>query len=134
MKAAQLMAKALQAVASAKALLDLGDADGACNRAYYAMFDAARAALLSLGHDVGRTHKGLINAFSDRLVRNGPVPKETGRLLKRAEAFRYLADYGGDPVEPGDAQELVRQAETFVAAMRAEFMRHAAPGDGDDGG
>ncbi len=26
----------------AKALLDFGDSDGAANRAYYAMFDAAR--------------------------------------------------------------------------------------------
>ncbi|OIQ93998.1 hypothetical protein GALL_240040 [mine drainage metagenome] len=38
-----LMAKAAQAVESARALLARGDADGACNRAYYAMFDAARA-------------------------------------------------------------------------------------------
>ena len=44
MKAQQLLAKAIQAAASAKVLLDTGDADGACNRAYYAMFDAARAA------------------------------------------------------------------------------------------
>ncbi len=44
MNATELMAKANQALASAKLLLDTGDADGACNRAYYAMFDAARAA------------------------------------------------------------------------------------------
>jgi uncharacterized protein (UPF0332 family) len=50
-KAEDLMAKAVQAVASAKVLLDTGDADGACNRACYALFDAARAALLALGHD-----------------------------------------------------------------------------------
>ena len=41
----ELMAKADRALASAKLLLDSGDVDGACNRAYYAMFDAARAAL-----------------------------------------------------------------------------------------
>ncbi|MDN5752484.1 MAG: HEPN domain-containing protein [Nitrosospira sp.] len=39
MKAGDLIAKALQAAASAKVLLDTGDADGACNRVYYAMFD-----------------------------------------------------------------------------------------------
>lgn len=44
MKAADLMDKAERAAASARVLLDAGDADGACNRAYYAMFDAARAA------------------------------------------------------------------------------------------
>ena len=64
MTAQDLMAKALQAVASANVLLNAGDADGACNRAYYAMFDAARAALLASGHEVGRTHRGVLTAFS----------------------------------------------------------------------
>ena len=47
-----LMAKAETATASANALLALGDVDGACNRAYYAMFDAARAALLATNGSV----------------------------------------------------------------------------------
>ncbi len=55
---AALMAKAERACSSARALLDLGDVDGACNRAYYAMFDVARAALLASGApvqpDIGR--------------------------------------------------------------------------------
>lgn len=125
MKASDLMAKAARAALSARVLLDAGDADGASNRAYYAMFDAARAALLASGHDVGKTHKGVLNAFSDRLVKNGPLPKEMGRLLKHAETFRYVADYEGDPVELDDAREMVTQAETFVAAMRSEFMPDA---------
>ena len=45
---ASLMAKAIQAVASARVLLELGDDDGACNRAYYAMFDSAQAAFVVL--------------------------------------------------------------------------------------
>lgn len=63
------------------------------------------------------------------LVKNGPLPKEMGRLLKHAETFRYVADYAGDPLELSDAQEIVEQAETFVSAMRAEFM----PENGNDG-
>lgn len=122
MKAQSLMAKAVQAAASARVLLDTGDGDGASNRAYYAMFDAARAVLLDSGFDVGKTHRGVLNAFSDRLVKNGPVPQEMGRLLKRAETFRYVADYEGNPVELNDAKEMVEQAETFVASMRAGFM------------
>ncbi len=121
MKANDLMAKAIQAAASARVLLDTGDADGACNRADYAMFDAARAVLLASGADVGKTHKGVLNAFSERLIKNGQLPKEMGRLLKHAETFRYVADYEGDPVELSDAQTQVEQAETFVSAMRAEY-------------
>ena len=56
------------------------------------------------------------------LVKNGPIPKELGRLLKRAEEIRLVADYTGDSVEHDDAQEIVEQAEIFVDAMRAEFM------------
>jgi uncharacterized protein (UPF0332 family) len=117
------MAKAVQAATSAKVLLATGDADGASNRAYYAMFDAARAVLLASGFNAGKTHKGVLNAFSDRLVKNGPLQKEMGRLLKHAETFRYVADYEGSPVELGEAQKMVEQAENFVTTMQNEFMR-----------
>jgi len=125
-----LMAKADTACSSARVLLNLGDVDGAANRAYYAMFDAARAALLASGApvepDIGRTHSGLIGVFGNFLVKNGPVSKEVGRLLNRAHEIRLVADYNGDSVEPADAKEMVEQAETFVAAMRAEFMPEAS--------
>ncbi|WP_374327988.1 HEPN domain-containing protein [Azonexus sp.] len=114
------MTKAIRAGLSARVLLNAGDADGACNRAYYAMFDAARAALLVYGHDVGRTHQGVLNAFSEHLVKNGPLTKETGRLLKQAETFRYVADYEGNPVETSDARVMVEQAEQFIKVIRNE--------------
>jgi len=38
-----LLQKAWRALGSAKLLLSAGDRDGAVNRAYYAMFDAAKA-------------------------------------------------------------------------------------------
>lgn len=117
------MTKAVRACASARALLELGDVDGACNRAYYAMFGAARAALLAtdapLETHLGKTHGGLIAAFGLHLVKNGPIPKEMGRLLKRAEEIRLVSDYQGDSVEPEDAHQMVGQAEEFIAAMRA---------------
>lgn len=72
MTAHDLLAKAEQALMSAQVLLNTqGDADGACNRAYYAMFGAARAALLAAGVEMGRTHKGILNAFSEHLVKHG---------------------------------------------------------------
>lgn len=86
--------------------------------AYYAMFDAARSALLLCGCDVGRTHKGVLSAFSDRMVRNGPISREIGRLLKQAEAFRYVADYEGEPVSLDDARIMVQHAQVFLAAMQ----------------
>jgi len=126
------MDKAERACASARALLELGDVDGACNRAYYGMFDAARAALLvswaPVPPQIGRTHRGLISAFGANLIKNGPVSRAMGRLLNRAEEIRLVADYTGDSVQLSDAREMVEQAETFVAAMRTQFMR----GDSDN--
>ncbi len=121
-----LIEKAKRACASAQVLLDSGDTDGACNRAYYAMFDAARAALLAsnapVKPDIGKTHRGLINVFSEHLVKNGRVPKELGQRLKQAQVFRCVADYEGGSVELSDAQEMVRQADTFIYTLCTEFM------------
>ena len=130
MNADDLIAKATQAAESARALLERGDADGACNRAYYAIFDAARAALLAAGHDVGKTHRGVLNRLQrPTLVKDGPMSKEAGRLLKHAEAFRYVADYSDNAVDLTDASELVRQAETFVDTVRS-MLAHSEPGTG----
>lgn len=125
------MAKAVRAAASAQVLLATGDADGACNRAYYAMFDAARAALLASGAPVepemiARTHNGLISAFSLHLVKFGRVPVELGRSLNKAEELRLLADYKGDPIEQEDAAWAVHQAQAFVQTMRATFLAEPA--------
>ena len=123
--AAALMAKAARAVVSARVLLEQGDVDDACNRAYYAMFDAAQAALLMSGvpapDATGKTHRGLINAFSAYLVKDGPVSKELGRQLKRAEEMRLIADYNAESVTLADASGLVVNAEGFVTAMQGLY-------------
>ena len=75
-----MMAKAERACKSARTLLADGDMDGAANRAYYAMFDAARAALMASDAPVDldkiKSHSGLIGAFSKYLVKDGPLSKE----------------------------------------------------------
>lgn len=128
--AVSLLGKATQALTSARVLLDLGDVDGACNRAYYAMFDAAQAALLMSGvptpDALGKTHRGLINTFSAYLVKDGPVSKELGRQLKRAEEMRLIADDNGESVMQTDAERLVLSAELFVNAMQSLFFKNTA--------
>src|SRR5260363_12780 len=57
-----------------------------------------------------KTHRGLMNAFSEHLVKSGRIPKTLGKLLKQAQTFRCVADYEGGSVELSDAQEMVRQA------------------------
>ncbi len=123
MTPAELMAKASRALASAQLLLDSGDVDGACNRAYYAMFDAARAALLwvraPVPAEVARTHSGLITAFSLHVVKPGLVAIDHGRALNKVEDLRLIADYRSDPVTVENAAWALEQAQAFLAAVQS---------------
>ncbi|MBU3626320.1 HEPN domain-containing protein [Polynucleobacter sp. JS-Safj-400b-B2] len=125
MKAKELFAKAQTAAASARILLNAGDVDGACNRAYYAMFDAARAALLASGIDEStvntKTHSGLISKFSLELVKSDQVSLELGKSLNKVEDLRLMADYKGDAVSEEDAAWAVNQADIFVETLRTTF-------------
>jgi uncharacterized protein (UPF0332 family) len=125
LKAGDLIVKAERAVASAKLLLDAGDVDGACNRAYYAMFDAARAALLWSGApaDVAatKTHSGLISAFSLHIIKTGRLPVSLGKALNRAAEIRLIADYTGDEVSADKAQWVIEQATALLDAVQREF-------------
>jgi uncharacterized protein (UPF0332 family) len=116
------MEKAGQALTSARTLMDAKDCDGACNRAYYAMFDAAHAALLAIAPNVIetgiKTHGRLIGVFGERIIQTKLLASEFGRALNKVQHFRQVADYSGDQVSREDAAWAVEQAEAFVAAVR----------------
>ena len=115
------MAKAQRALTSAQTLLNDQDTDGACNRAYYAMFDAARAALLATAApvppEIAKTHSGLISAFSLHLIKTGKLPTELGKALNKVEGLRLVSDYKGDSVNLEDSQWALAQASTFVSEI-----------------
>lgn len=115
------LAKAERALASARLLLADDDREGTCNRAYYAMFDTAHAALLYQGALVNPaetwTHSGLIAAFSLHLVKTGILPADLGRALNRVERIRLLADYTGEDIARDRATWAVEQATAFVQAI-----------------
>ena len=127
MNAQDLMTKAQRALASAHTLLADGDNDGACNRAYYAMFDAARAALIAskapAPPEIAKTHSGLISAFSLHLVKSGRFPVELGKSFNKVEDLRLVADYKGDPIEAAEAKWAVEQSQQFVAQIVTSFFQ-----------
>lgn len=129
MNATELLQKAERALTSARVLLDLGDVDGACNRAYYAMFDAARAALIATNAptapEIAKTHSGLITAFSLHLVKSGQVPVEFGKAFNRVADIRLVADYTGDEVDSETARWSVDQSGRFVAEI-SRFIQQAS--------
>jgi len=119
MTPAELMDKASRALASTRLLLDAGDTDGACNRAYYAMFDAARAALAVADDEgmIAKTHSGLISAFSLRFVKTAEIPVELGKALNAVSELRQAGDYTGLTMPKDKAAWAVTRAEAFVAAI-----------------
>ena len=126
MNSEALLHKASKALSSAQLLLESGDADGACNRAYYAMFDAARAALMAFQKSdevlTIKTHSGLIASFSLKLVKPGLIDIELGKSLNKVEDLRLIADYKGDAITLDDAGWAVEQAEVFLNAVRSRFF------------
>lgn len=130
MKADHFMRKADDALASARLLFANGLLDDCCSRAYYAMFDAARAALVvseaPVEAEVARTHRGLISGFGMHIVKTGLVSPEIGRSLSQAQNIRLVADYNGDPVSAADAEQLMAWASEFVATIRKTFDLQAS--------
>ena len=122
LNAQDLLDKAQRAVESAKLLLVAGDVNGACNRAYYAMFDAARAALIATQKppesEAIKTHSGLISAFSLHLVKTGHVSVELGKSFSKVAEIRLVADYSDEEVSLDRAEWTIEQSTAFVVAMR----------------
>ena len=121
-----LMRKADLALSTARLALNAGDTDSACNRAYYAMFDAAHAALFALGVEKFdapfKTHRGLIGMFGLHLVQGRHLAAEHGEALNAVQRLRQIADYSGDVVSLEDATRAVERAEAFAAAIKAKFF------------
>ena len=99
MKASALMSKARRSLAAAQLLFDDGFLDEACSRAYYAMFEAARAALSIVDASdearSARSHSGVISAFGRYIVSASLLGR--GRTLGQVQNLRLIADYRGDP-------------------------------------
>jgi len=110
---------ARQTLVSARALFNLGDKLGAVNRAYYAMFYAARAALDSVNPNLPtvKTHSQTIRNFGLHVVLPGHLASEHGRAINLVETLRISTDYDGAGVTSQEADAAIKSAELFVAAV-----------------
>jgi uncharacterized protein (UPF0332 family)/predicted nucleotidyltransferase len=113
-----LLQRARQALQSANTLLSTGDLNGAVNRAYYAMFYAAHAALAHRGVEAASSKHGkVVGLFGQHLVKTRLLPRSLGASLNQMLELRQKADYGGTGVSPVDAERGLSQAEAFIAAV-----------------
>ena len=111
--------KAIDAAQDARILLAAGKANGAASRAYYAMYDAARAALETVDLDLAKakSHSAIISRFGNHIVVGQGVDPDLGRYLNTTEDLRIAADYDrtGIPIE--NARETVERMDKFLAAI-----------------
>ena len=122
-----LWAKARAAARSARLLNQAGDPDGAVNRAYYAAFGAARAALATvrLAQASSKQHGTIDRRFNKLFVRERGLDPSLGRaLLQRLSSARTAADYGKSQVLAEAVQRALGEMERFLAAIEP-FLQKA---------
>lgn len=120
MSLSRILEKADAAAKSARLLLAAELFDDAVNRAYYAMFDCARAFLLvKAGVNPGdiRKHAGVVSRFSKEAVLTGMLDAEHGRALARALDDRLVADYTERRMDAEEARILIAKMDGFLAAV-----------------
>jgi len=101
----------------ARQIFDIGLFDDAISRAYYAMFYAAKAALLSKGLDL-RKHSASIAKFREMFVTTGKVDAEYLHYLGQAQSARERSDYAPFATTSSEgAKEILEAAETFIAKV-----------------
>ena len=113
----KLMAEAERSLGAAGGLLDDEYFDYAASRAYYAMFYAASAALLTKGLTFSR-HSGVVSGFGRHFSSAGLLPRQLHLDFDKAQKLRQLGDYSTEPFVESTAIEVLEKARRFVDAVR----------------
>ena len=104
-------------------MLDNGYYRGACNRSYYAVFEAAHAALATQAIPAPKTHSGLNTQFHQFIVKPGLIDAAMGQLLSKIERARLVADYTNKPIDAAMGNEIFEMADHFVPSINSELTR-----------
>ncbi|MGH2698669.1 MAG: HEPN domain-containing protein [Actinomycetota bacterium] len=112
------LARAADDLEAASELVGSGHFAQAGSRAYFAAFTAASGALLLLDETRSK-HSGVLSAFNEFLVKKGDFDETVARGLRWLFDLRNRADYRWDPLTEEEAQEALKTARTFVAAVQA---------------
>jgi uncharacterized protein (UPF0332 family) len=112
------MEQARDRLAVAREVIESGHPAAAASSAYYAMLNAARAAL-SERDEHAKTHTGTWTLFSAAFVAAGEFDQELSALARRAKSAREKGDYEAAPPTAEEAAEYVEGAAEFIAAIEA---------------
>jgi uncharacterized protein (UPF0332 family) len=116
----ELWSKAKEASRAAQLLTEARDWNGAANRAYYAVFSGARAALASVRAALAdsKGHGTIIRRFERHLIEERSFDSSLGRsLFNRVSHARWVGDYAFVGVAEDVARASVADADRFLAAV-----------------
>jgi uncharacterized protein (UPF0332 family) len=117
-----LLSKAERSIAAASTSLQAGDTDFAASRAYYAMFYAAEALLLSRSLSFSK-HTGVHAAFGKHFAKSGEFQSRYHRWLLEAFTARIAGDYGAEVVlENAEVEETIQRADAILQATREHLL------------
>ena len=114
--------RAGESLAGAEVALAAGRVNNAANRAYFACFQAAVAALLANGSAARRPdswgHDEVQAQFAGQLIRRlKRYPAEFARVLSELQTIRSIADYTEGGASIPQARGSVRRASRFVTEI-----------------
>ncbi len=112
------MERARQTLRDAELLLQQGGSPASIvNRAYYAMFYAVLALLITAGAGSSK-HAGVIALFDEHFVKPGKFPKEISKALHKAFDLRQIGDYRELlDLDRSQAEESLAAAKEFFQAV-----------------
>lgn len=129
----EALARADTALGAARTLLDAGYTEDSISRSYYAVVNAATAALISRGVRV-RSHRALNSLFGLHLVRDGPVEREFAATLVALQQDRDTSDHDfSSSFERDEALDRLRQAERFVGRIKRLLAGDEPPPQSEQG-
>jgi uncharacterized protein (UPF0332 family) len=110
----ELIKKARLSLSAARELLKGGYPDFSASRAYYAMFYATEAVLLTRGLSFS-SHKSVISNFGKEFIKPGLMPSNLHRYILDAFDIRHTGDYGPiASVSEEKAKMVIEQTEEFI--------------------
>lgn len=120
-----LLARAHEELRAARALLDARFPSQALSRAYLAAYDAACAALTHIGENPD-TRSGVVSAFGLRVVIEGGLDHEIGRILRRLFDDRAYVDYALGEAPAEHSRVAISDARRLLDATTQWIERRVA--------
>ena len=117
--ASKLLDKALDAIEAAEGLTNIGKAEFAAGRAYYAMFYVAEALLYNEFDLKLNQHGQVIAAYGKHFAKTKELDPKYHRWLRDGFEKRIFGDYGVDTgIDEDVAANMINQARDFLLDAR----------------